>query len=38
MDFWKNDYIGLKQLNDTQKLYFDTIQGDHLQFTTEYIK
>lgn len=38
MDFYKSDYIGLKALNDAKKVTFSEIQGDHLQFTTEYIK
>jgi palmitoyl-protein thioesterase len=37
-DFYKNDLIGLKTLNEAKKLKFDTVDGDHLQFTTEYIK
>lgn len=38
MDFYKSDYIGLKSLNDTGKVTFGVIEGDHLQFTTTYIK
>ena len=38
MDFYKSDYIGLKSLNDSGKITFSEIEGDHLQFTTEYIK
>lgn len=37
-DFYKNDNIGLKTLNEAKKLTFDKIEGDHLQFTTQYIK
>lgn len=37
-DFYKNDYIGLKSLNEAKKITWSEIQGDHLQFTTEYIK
>ena len=38
MEFYKQDYIGLKTLNEAGKITFDTIEGDHLQFTTDYIK
>jgi palmitoyl-protein thioesterase len=37
-DFYKQDYIGLKALNETGKITWSEIKGDHLQFTTEYIK
>ena len=37
-DFYKNDNIGLKTLNEAGKIKFDKIEGDHLQFTTTYIK
>jgi len=36
--FYKDDYIGLKALNEAGKVTFSEIKGDHLQFTTEYIK
>jgi palmitoyl-protein thioesterase len=38
MDFYKDDFIGLKALKDGGKVEFSKIEGDHLQFTTEYIK
>lgn len=37
-DFYKQDYIGLKSLDEAGKIKFDEINGDHLQFTTSYIK
>lgn len=37
-DFYKNDNIGLKTLNEAGKITFSKIEGDHLQFTTQYIK
>lgn len=36
--FYKEDLIGLKTLNDAKKITWSEINGDHLQFTTEYIK
>jgi len=38
MDFYKSDYIGLKELKEAGKVTFTEIEGDHLQFTTEFIK
>ena len=32
-DFYKNDLIGLKTLNEAQKVQFISIDGDHLQFS-----
>jgi palmitoyl-protein thioesterase len=32
-DFYKDDYIGLKTLNDEGKVQFVSIDGDHLQFS-----
>ena len=32
-DFYKNDFIGLKALNDTGKVTFASFEGEHLQFT-----
>jgi palmitoyl-protein thioesterase len=37
-DFYKEDYIGVKSLNEAGKITWSKIEGDHLQFTTEYIK
>lgn len=37
-DFYKNDYIGLKTLNEAGKISFKEFKGDHLQFTTTDIK
>ncbi len=33
-DFYKDDYIGLKTLNEAGKVDWVSIDGDHLQFTT----
>lgn len=33
MDFYKNDYIGMKILNEAGKVSFLNFSGDHLQFT-----
>ena len=32
-DFYKNDLIGLKTLNEAKKVQFISIDGDHLQFS-----
>ena len=32
-DFYKNDYIGLKALNEAGKVQFNSVVGDHLQFS-----
>ncbi len=32
-EFYKDDYIGLKALNDANKVQFVQIVGDHLQFS-----
>lgn len=37
-EFYKQDLIGLKTLKEAGKVTFGEIQGDHLQFTTAYIK
>lgn len=37
MDFYKNDYIGMKALNEAGKVNFLTFSGDHLQFTYDEI-
>ena len=37
-DWYKNDVIGLKTLNEAGKLTFTEFKGDHLQFTTDDIK
>jgi len=34
-DFYKNDDIGLKSLNDAKKVQFISIEGDHLQFSKD---
>ena len=34
-DFYKNDLIGLKALNDEKKVQFISIEGDHLQFSKD---
>ena len=34
-DFYKNDLIGLKSLNDAKKVQFISIDGDHLQFSKD---
>ena len=37
-DFYNQDFIGVKALNEAGKLTFDTWPGDHLQFTETQIK
>jgi len=32
-DFYKNDYLGVKQLNEAKKIQFVSVVGDHLQFS-----
>jgi len=32
-DFYKEDYIGLRSLNEAGKVQFVSIDGDHLQFS-----
>ena len=34
-DFYINDYIGLRALNEAGRVHFESIVGDHLQFTDE---
>ena len=34
-DFYKNDLIGVKALNEANKIQFVSVEGDHLQFTTD---
>ena len=34
-DFYKNDLIGLKALNEAKKVSFISIEGDHLQFSKD---
>ena len=36
-DFYKNDYIGLKQLDDEKKVQRVALPGGHLQFTQQQI-
>lgn len=36
-DFYKNDLIGLKTLNEAGKVQFVEFAGNHLQFTEEQI-
>ena len=33
-DFYKNDTLGLKTLNEAKKVQFVSIDGDHLQFSS----
>ena len=37
-DFYNDDYIGLKAMNDQKKVQWVSFDGDHLQFTTDDIK
>jgi len=37
-DFYNQDWIGLKQLNDAGKVHFVSFPGNHLQFTEDDIK
>lgn len=37
-DFYINDFIGLKALNDAEKVQWVTFEGDHLQLTASNIK
>lgn len=37
-DFYKNDNIGLKTLNEAGKVTFSSIVGNHLQFTEKDIE
>jgi palmitoyl-protein thioesterase len=37
-EFYKNDYIGLKTLNEAGKVKFVEFDGDHLQFSYEQIE
>ena len=32
MDFYKNDYIGMRRLNEKGNVIFESFPGDHLQF------
>ena len=34
-DFYKNDTLGLKTLNEAKKVQFVSVKGDHLQFTED---
>merc|ERR1712226_1032414 len=34
-DFYKNDDIGLKTLNEAKKVQFISVEGDHLQFSKD---
>lgn len=36
-DFYTNDYIGLRQLNEANKVGYVTFEGDHLQFSRDQI-
>ena len=33
-DFYAQDYLGLKTLNEAGKITFSSVEGDHLQFST----
>ena len=37
-DFYKQDFIGVKKLNEEKKIEFITIEGNHLQFTQDDIE
>jgi len=37
-DFYNDDFIGLKAMNDQKKVHWVSFDGDHLQFTTDDIK
>jgi len=37
-DFYQQDYIGVKALNEAGKIQFVSIEGDHLQFSKEDIE
>lgn len=37
-DLYKDDYIGLKELNVGKKIEFVSIKGNHLQFTKKDIE
>lgn len=37
-DFYNEDYIGVKALNEAGKIQFVTLPGDHLQFSTDDIE
>lgn len=34
-DFYKNDYLGVKALNEAGRIQFVEVVGDHLQFTAD---
>ena len=38
MDFYKQDYIGLRALNEAGKITFDELPGGHVEITIDYIK
>ena len=38
MDFYNDDYIGLKALNDAGKVKFESFEGDHLEFSTQQVE
>eukprot|EP01034_Spumella_vulgaris_P023340 gene23340-29552_t len=35
--WYVGDYFGLKTLNEAGKVYFDTTEGNHLEFETDYL-
>lgn len=37
-DFYKNDYIGLRALQEAGKVQYESFEGNHLQFTEDQIK
>jgi len=37
-DFYINDYIGLKALDEAGKVIYETFAGEHLDITTEEIE
>lgn len=34
-EFYKSDFIGLRALDEAKKVQYISIEGDHLQFSTE---
>ena len=38
MDFYKQDYIGLRALNEAGKITFDELPGGHVEITIDYIR
>jgi len=36
-DFYKNDNIGLRALDEAGKVIYSSVVGDHLQFSEDYV-